>query len=276
VKQPEQFWSETIPRLSDLAVAALLYGLGNGPKDLPTGVVRSEVPAWESTRFAWAAQQITSELASAAGTSYDAGVGLLVVWSVATAELPRGPGPARHWGRAIAMTRASWVHELAKRLGSQMRGATQEAFREGLADKGAKIKSFAPLRPRPRADPFEADLVMAKALERQLRVEFADIDDLGDKPSSADRRAFVGILAAGYTTEQVMDALRGRADKCRRSRRWRDIDTGQVFLRLTWICAEVRRFIEAEQVGASLSQDTTGIVVGEGGRKFVGGREVYE
>jgi hypothetical protein len=255
VKQPEQFWSETIPRLSDLAVAALLYGLGNGPKDLPAGVVRSEVPAWESTRFAWAAQQITSELASAAGTSYDAGVGLLVVWSVATAELPRGPGPARHWGRAIAMTRASWVHELAKRLGSQMRGATQDAFREGLADKGAKIKSFAPLRPRPRADPFEADLAMAKALERQLRAEFADVDDLGDKPSPADRRAFVNILAAGYTTEQVMDALRGRADKCRRSRRWRDVDTVQVFLRLSWLCAEVRRFVESEQVGASLSHE---------------------
>lgn len=276
MKQPEQFWSETIPRLSDLAVAALLYGLGNGPKDLPAGVVRSEVPAWESTRFAWAAQQITSELASAAGTSYDAGVGLLVVWSVATAELPRGPGPARHWGRAIAMTRASWVHELAKRLGSQMRGATQDAFREGLADKGAKIKSFAPLRPRPRADPFEVDLAMAKALERQLRAEFADVDDLGDKPSPADRRAFVNILAAGYTTEQVMDALRGRADKCRRSRRWRDVDTVQVFLRLSWLCAEVRRFVESEQVGASLSQDTTGIVVGESGRKFVGGREVFE
>lgn len=276
MKQPEQFWTETIPRLSDLAVAALLYGLGNGPASLPAGVVRSEVPAWEATRFAWAAQQITSELATAAGTSYDAGVGLLVVWSVATAELPRGVGPAKHWGRSIAMTKASWVHELAKRLGSQMRGATQAAFQEGLADKGAKIKSFAPLRPRPRADPFEADIAAAKVLERQLRAEFPDVDDLGDKPSPADRRAFVGILAAGYTSEQVFDALRGRADKCRRSRRWRDIDTAQIFLRITWLCAEVRRFVESEQVGASLAQDTTGIVIGESGRKFVGGREVYE
>lgn len=274
MKLPDRFWIETISRLSDIGVAALLYSLGRQPEDLPFGVVRSEVPAWEATRFGWAAQLITSELATAAGTTYDPGVGLLVVWSVATAELPHGPGPARGWGRLIAKTQASWRRELVKRLGSQLRGATQAAFLAGLSDIDMKkTRSLAPMRPRPRADAFEVELVLAKKLEYQLRARFPDVDDLGTKPSPADRRTFASILAAGFTGEQVLDALRGQAEKCAKNRRWRDIDAAQSFLKVSWLCGDVTRLERAEQVGASLRQDPSGIVTGPAGN-FAHGLEI--
>ena len=274
MKIPQSFWSETAPRLTDVSLAALLYGLHRSGVDLPVGVLRTG-EAWIETRFAWAADQVSAEIAAAPGVAVDPNARLAVVWEVAVAEQPRGPMPATAWARRLLATEASFSHELALRLSKGMDGATRAAFQKVLPRTWPRFKSPG-LPSRRVSDPFAADLAAAKVLERQLRAEFSDVDDLGDKPSPADRRAFVGILGAGYTTEQVMDALRGRADKCRRSRRWRDIDTGQVFLRITWLCAEVRRFIEAEQVGASLSQDTTGIVIGESGRKFVGGREVYE
>ena len=39
-----------------------------------------------------------------------------------------------------------------------------------------------------------------------------DVDDLGERPGVADRRAFVQAMAAGFSAEQVQDALRGQAE----------------------------------------------------------------
>lgn len=276
VKFPLRFRTDTLSRLSDVAAAALMFGLTDPADLLPLGVFQADAHAWGSTRFAWAAGQVAAEIAAAPGITVDAG-GLAVVWEVAAAELPHGPGPARGWGRKIGATQASWVRELVRVLGAKMTPSSREALIAGVNETSdRKLARVAPPRPRPRGDPFEAGLALAKQTERQLRAEFAGVDDLGDKPSPADRRCYVNIVGAGFTEEQVIDALLGRADKCRRQRRWKDLDTVQTFLRLSWLCAEVRRFVESEQVGASLAQDTTGIVVGEGGRKFVGGREVYE
>lgn len=255
-------------------MAALLTALLAAPEDLPVGVFRSAPAAWESTRFHWAAEQIAAELAAAPGVAVDAAVGLAVVWEWATAELPHGPSPARGWGRRIATTQASWARELAKRLGSQMSATTRAAFLAGINDIGwMRMKSAPPLRPRPRADAFEADLAVTKRLEHQLRAGFPDVDDLGERPGVADRRAFVQAMAAGFSAEQVQDALRGQAEKCVKNRRWRDIDVAQVFLRITWLCAETRRLERAEQVGASLRQDPTGIVTGPAGN-FAHGLEI--
>lgn len=273
MKIPQSFWLETAPRLTDVSLCALLMGLNRSGVDLPVGVLRTG-EAWIETRFAWAADQVSAEIAAAPGVAVDPARRLAVVWDVALAEQPCGPQAAIAWARRMVANEATFSEELAKRLAKGMSSKTRAAFDPEIP-RPWRFRSPG-LPPRRRGDQFAADLAMVKVLERQLRAEFPDVDDLGDRPSPADRRAFVGILGAGYTTEQVLDALRGRADKCRRSRRWRDVDTAQVFLRLSWLCAEVRRFIEAEQVGASLSQDTTGIVVGESGKKFVGGREVYE
>jgi len=276
VKVPDLFWTETATRLTDLSLGALLYALHRAPDGTPPGIVRANTAAWEDTRYAWAAGLISDEIAAAPGLSIDSATGLALVWEVALAELPRGPKGATFWARWLLASQASWARELANRMRGQMQGSTLATFEaELLKGKWGKLRAT-PMRPRPRADPFEHELVAAKELEHRLRAEFDDIDDLGATPRAADRRAFVQALAAGFDAEQIMDALRGRADKARRSRRWKDIDTAQVFLRLVWVCGSTRRLVEAEQVGASLRTDQGGIIVGEGGRRFVHGREIVE
>lgn len=273
VKLPERFWQETCPRVTDVTLAALLQSLLHSPDTLPVGVINVATTAFEATRFAWAATQIAGELAIAPGLTVDSLSGLAVVWEVALAELPRGPYAAAYWGRRIADTQASWARELAKRLGSKMEPVTRAPFEKSLRESGWPKFKVTPMKPRRRVDGFEAELQLAKRTEHLLRSEFQDADDLGERPSPADRRAFVAILSAGFSVEQTLDALRGRADKCRRHRRWKDLDTAQVFLRLTWLCADVRRFVDAEQVGASLRQDPSGIVTGPAGN-FAHGLEI--
>lgn len=271
MKIPQSFWSETAPRLTEVSLAALLTALHRSGPDLPIGVIRTG-EAWLETRFAWAADQVAAEIAAAPGVAVDPAARLAVVWEVALGEQPRGPGPATLWARRLLATEASFSRELAQRLAKGMDGKTRAAFQAQLPRTWPRFKNPG-LPPRRVADEFTAGLQQAKQLERQLRAEFPDVDDLGDKPTPADRRAFVGILGAGHSAQDVLDALCGRADKCRRHRRWKDIDTAQSFLRLAWLCANVRRFEDAGQVGASLKQDPTGIVTGPAGN-FAHGLEV--
>lgn len=246
--------------------------LMRGAEDLPVGVFRTG-EAWAETRFAWAASQVSAELAVAPGVTQDPSVGLAIVWSVATAELPHGRGPAIMWGKRIAATKASFARELASLLKGRMVEPTRGAFEGALRAQGwPRITSSKPAT-RVAADQFVAELALAKQLEHQLRARFPDVDDLGEKPSPADRRTFSSVLAAGFTGEQVLDALRGQAEKCAKNRRWRDVDAAQVFLRISWLCGGVTRLERAEQVGASLRQDPGGIVTGPAGN-FVHGLEI--
>ena len=86
VKFPLRFRTDTLSRLSDVAAAALLFGLTDPSDLLPQGVLQADAHAWGSTRFAWAAGQVAAEIAAAPGITVDAG-GLAVVWEVAAAEL---------------------------------------------------------------------------------------------------------------------------------------------------------------------------------------------
>ena len=85
MKIPQSFWSETAPRLTDVSLAALLYGLHRSGVDLPVGVLRTG-EAWNDTRFAWAADQVAAEIAAAPGVAVDPNARLAVVWEVAVAE----------------------------------------------------------------------------------------------------------------------------------------------------------------------------------------------
>jgi len=276
VKYTARFWSETIPRLTDVSVAALLHALADAPDDLPRGVIRTGPKAWADTRYAWAAEHITAEIEVTAGITVDPRVELACVWEVATAELPAGPRPAPGWGRRIAETQASFARELAKRLQGRMRGATRAAFQQGLSAAGLRVMKATPMLPRKRADDFEPLLASVKKLEAELRAELG-AEPLGDTPSAADRRSFVNVLAAGYEAEYLMDALAGRAEKCRKAPRWRDIDTADTFLRITWLCGDLKRLQEAERVGAMLKQEPESpIIVGKDGRRYTHGMEIFE
>ena len=279
MKFPERFWTETIPRLTDVSVAALLHALATAPESLPRGVIRASAGHWAETRYAWAATQIDAELSIAPGITVDPRAELAVVWEVATAELPPGVRPAAGWARRIALTQASFAHELADRLQRPMRGETRSSFQAALAAAGLKVKKtrkVTTLPPRPRADPFEPLLVAIKRYERSLRAEL-DVEDLGERPSAADRRAIVGVLAAGYDEEFVLDALAGRAEKCRKNPRWRDVDTAESYLRITWLCTDLRRLQEAQRVGAVIKQEPeSAVVVGEDGRRYFNGMEIFQ
>mgnify|MGYP003552788832 FL=1 len=272
MKIPPTFWTTTASRLTDVALAAVLSGLLREAEDLPLGVLRTG-SAWDETRFAWVSAQVSAELAAAPGVAVDPAGGLAIIWDVAVAELPRGIGPATLWGRRIAATKASFARELAQVLKGRMVEPTRGAFEMALRKAGwPRITSTKPPE-RAAADSFTAELALAKQLERQLRARFPDVDDLGDRPSPADRRAFVMVLGAGYSGEQVLDALRGQAEKCAKNRRWRDVDAAQSFLRVSWLCGSVARLERAEQVGASLKQDPGGIVTGPAGT-FAHGLEI--
>lgn len=275
MKIPALFWTQTAPRLSDVSIAAVLTALHRAPEGIP-GVFMASASAWEDTRFGWAAGLIADEVAGTQGIVVDSTTGLALVWEIALAELPKGPKGATSWARRLISLQTSWARELGNRLRGIMEGSTLAAFEAEVTRLGWKRLKVAPMRQRVRVDPFEAELRAAKELEHQLRASFDELDDLGATPRAADRRAFVQALAAGFDAEQIMDALRGRADKSRRSRRWKDIDTAQVFLRLVWLCGSPRRLQESEQVGASLRQEQGSIITGENGRRFAHGREIVE
>ena len=272
MKIPDRFWVETTPRLTEAALAALLQTLLRPTDDLPFGVIKIRPYDLEATRFAWAAVQIAGELANAPGVTADLGTGLAVVWSVAERDLPRGPGPAIAAGRRVGATLSSWTKELGHRIGSQLTGAGAAAFLKGLKEN-VEIRKLKPQRPRPREDPFEPMLVVAKKHERQLRAEFG-VDDCGEVPSAADRIAYVNALSIGYDSKDLIRALDGRAAKCRRSRLWKSADTAENFLRIAWLFKDKRRIDDA-LIAAPATVDDTTIVRGPGGT-FVAGRELAE
>ena len=279
MKFPERFWNETIPHLTDVSVAALLHALTTAPESLPRGVIRSGVGQWSDTRYAWAAAHIDAELSIAPGITTDPRARLACVWEVATAEQPPGVRPASGWGRRIAETQASFVQELSERLLDRMAGDTRTAFRAALAAAGLKTKRTArstPLPPRPCADPFEPMLASLKQYERALRAELGS-EDIGDVASAADRRSVVNVLAAGYDEAFILDALAGRAEKCRKNPRWREVDTADTFLRITWLCSDLRRLQEAERVGSMIKQEPESpVIVGKDGKRYFNGMEMFQ
>ena len=273
MKFPDRFWVETTPRLTDAALAALLQTLLRPSDDLPVGVLKVRPFDFEATRFAWAATQIAGELAHAPGVTSDPATGLAVVWAIAERDLPRGPGPAIASGRRVGATLSSWTKELGNRIGSQLSGAGAVAFLKGLKEN-IEIRKLKPKLPRPRADPFEPMLVLAKKRERELRSEFIGVDDIGETASAADRLAFVKALSVGYSDADLLRALDGRAAKCRRSRLYQGTDTAESFLRIAWVFAEKWRIDDAIRAAPAAVEDTA-IVRGPGGT-FVGGRQVDE
>ena len=277
MKFTERFWTETIPRLTDVSVAALLHALHTAPDSLPRGVIRSGVGHWSNTRYAWAASHIDAELSVAPGIVVDPRAELACVWEVATSEIPPGIHPARAWGRKIALVQASFAGEIANRMQANMGGATRESFHEGLKEGKMKIsKKPTPMPQRPPADPFEPLLASLKQYERLLRAELG-AEDIGNVASAADRRSIVNVLAAGYDETFILDALAGRAEKCRKAPRWREIDTADTFLRITWLCSDLRRLQEAERVGAMLkSEPESPVIVGKDGKRYVHGMQIHE
>lgn len=276
MKYPVRFWEETIPRLTDVSVAALLHALADAPDHLPRGVVRSSAAVWSATRYAWAAEHITAEIAIAAGVTVDQRVELACIWELATAEVPPGPRAAVWWGQRIAQTQASFAPDLYRKMMAMMGPGSQAGFEQGYRSTGEKVPRGRKVAPRPRADDFEPLLASVKKLEAELRAELG-AEPLGDTPSAADRRSFVNVLAAGYEAEYLMDALAGRAEKCRKAPRWRDIDTADTFLRITWLCGDLKRLQEAERVGAMLKQEPESpIIVGKDGRRYTHGMEIFE
>lgn len=273
MKFPDRFWVETTPRLTDAALAALLQTLLRPSDDLPVGVIKVRPLDFEATRFAWAATQIAGELAHAPGVTSDLGTGLAVVWAIAERDLPRGPGPAIAAGRRVGATLSSWTKELGNRIGSQLSGEGAVAFLKGLKES-IEIRKLKPQRPRPRADPFEPMLAVAKKRERHLRAEFDGVDDLGEAASAADRLAFVKALSVGYSDADLLRALDGRAVKCRRSRMYQGGDTAETFLRIAWVFAEKWRIDDAIRAAPAAVEDNV-IVRGPGGT-FVGGRQLVE
>lgn len=274
MKFPERFWAETTPRLTDVAVAALLTVLLHRADELPPGVLRARAVDLEDTRFGWAAVQIAAEIAAAPGVTVDSTTGLAVVWEVAMHDLPRGPGPALAAGRRIGATQSSWTRELANRIGSQLTGSGREQFLVGLQETMA-IRTVKPQRPRPRADRFEPELLLAKRLERQLRAEFDGVEDRGERPSAADRIAIVNALGLGLEIADILQALHGRAEKCRRSRLWQGHDTAEIFLNIAWVFADKRRIDEALRAAPAAPVPDNAIVRGPAGL-FVAGRQVAE
>jgi len=276
VKFPERFWTKTISRLSVAAEAALVHALLRRPPDLPPGVFLASAAAFEPhSRYAWSASQIEEELAAADGIAVDSNSKLAVVWEVALANLPTAPMPARGHGRRVVATGASWMAELAKRTKQAMSGSTRVAFEQAVEPflkPGAKQAVRA--KPRPRGDDFNASIVMLKRLERELRSGFHGVTDLGDQPSIKDRLEMARIMAHGVELDDIVRALHGRAEKCRRSRVWQGQDTAEKYLRLSWICATRTRFDDALGEAPAPMPDTA-IVRGPGGT-FVGGRQICE
>jgi hypothetical protein len=150
----------------------------------------------------------------------------------------------------------------------------RERFTAGVAES-IKFQGPRPQRPRPRADPFEVELLMAKKLERELRAGFEGVEDRGDRPSAADRIAFVNALGAGLTAEDIYRAMAGRAEKCRRSRLWQGQDTAEKFLSLAWVLEKRARIDEAIRAAPAAPVDDNTIMRGPGGT-FVAGRQVFE
>lgn len=273
MKIPDVFWNETAPRLSDMALAALLQVTLRQTEDLPAGVFRASPDAL-GIRFAWAVEQILEELAAAPGITFCSKTNLAVVWSIAEVAHPRSPGEAQAAGRRIGNTHASWAAGLKSAVATALGGSVREKFETGFKSCGPAPR-FPSARRRKVADDIEASLVTIKRLERQLRAEFDGIAEIGERPTVADRLAVVRMLGAGLTVDDIMQALHGRAAKCRRSRVWQGHDTAEQFLRLGWLAEKRSRLDEAMRAAPAAHVEDNAIVRGPGGT-FVGGRQLAD
>ena len=264
----ERFWTITALKLSDVALAAMVWGLDFGADKYAPGVFSAK--AEDLGRFKWAAGCILAEFVAAPGVTIDQRAGLGVVWSEIFAPKIANPNMARHRGKIVGKIQASFIPEVLALLRAQLKPAAQQALDAGVAEVG-RTKPILPPRPRPRTDRYEATLIRAKLRERQLRDAFG-VEDMGDEPTIADRRALVKIMGTGATAAQVLEALEGRAEDCRSRRMWRGNDTAELYLRITWICAETSRF-EAALARAPAPAVRESVVKTEHGT-FVGGHEL--
>lgn len=267
----ERFWSITAPKLSDVALAALVAGLELDSDKHPPGVFRATKDTLVE-RFRWAADYILGEFSAAPSVTIDQRAGLGVVWSEIHAPVIANPNMARSRGARVAAVHASFIPEVLALLRAQLKPAAQLALDAGAASVG-RTKALPPPRTRARFDRYEATLIRAKLRERQLREPFG-VEDMGEQPSVADRRAVVRIMGTGATSQQVLEALEGRAERCRQQRMWKGNDTAEKYLRLTFICDDTGRFQEA-LAWAPAPPIERAVVRTEHGT-FVGGRQLTE
>jgi hypothetical protein len=268
----ERFWTITIPRLSEVAALALVAALDRADSHLPPGVFRASADSLHDSRFSWAAGWILADIGAAPGVTLDLRTGFGIVWSEIFTPVIANPNMAQSRGAKIQALNASFTSEHLAQVRAQLKPAQQNALDAGAASVG-RTKPIPAPRGRARADRYEAALVRAKLREHQLREAFG-VEDMGEAPSAADRRALVKIMSAGATTQQIMEALEGRAAWCREQRMWRGNDTAELYLRLTWICEQTARFDEARAWAPAPPPERTVLRTEVG--TFVGGRQVFD
>ena len=104
----ERFWSITAPKLSDVALAALVAGLELDSDKHPPGVFRATKDTLVE-RFRWAADYILGEFSAAPSVTIDQRAGLGVVWSEIHAPVIANPNMARSRGARVAAVHASFI-----------------------------------------------------------------------------------------------------------------------------------------------------------------------
>jgi hypothetical protein len=262
-----------LPHVSDVAGGALLYFLVLDAKRLMPGVAELTAGRLDSSRYAYAARWILDELSAAPECSRDAYSGHLIAWPVID-TLAAAPQQARAWAQRLAALGATWTPEAAARLTRRLTGASSKAFADAWKAAAKAPRSRAPAPPVPdRVDPLLREL---KLLERQLRGDFPDRSDLGDRPSADERLLLIRAFGLGFTAADVGRALRGRAAACRRSPTWKGEDTIEGFLRLTWLLGGADRIQRALSERLDVEVEEVGLVVGEGGKRWVAGMEVVD
>lgn len=269
----ERFRTYTLPKLTDVSVAALLSALLYPRGEYPPGVFEASPEHLRDSRFAWAAEYIAAEIAAAPGITVDTRTGLGVVWSEIHHPRVANPNMARARGERIARLASSFAVGMLSEISATLTPAARAAMEQGAAAAG--VKKIPPFRQKVQRDEYEVTLVRLKRLERELRARFDGVSDLGVSPSVADRRAVVDILSTGATDLQIFEAMEGRAADCQRGRHWEGKDTAEVFLRITWVCSRARRFESARASAPGEPPVKLEIVRNEHGA-FFGGRQLVE
>lgn len=262
-----------LPHVSDVAGGALLYFLILDAKRLMPGVAELTAGRLDGSRYAYASRWILDELSGAPECSRDAYTGHLVAWPMIDTAAA-APQQARAWAQRLAGLGASWTPEAAARLTKRLTGSSSKAFAAAwkAAAKASRSRAPAPAT----HDRVEPPLRELKLLERQLRSDFPERADLGDRPSADERILLLRALGLGFTAADVGRALRGRAAACRRSPTWKGEDTAEGFLRLTWLLGGADRLQKALSERLDVDADEAGLVVGQDGRRFVAGMEVVD
>lgn len=262
-----------LPHVSDVAGGALLYFLILDAKRIMPGVAELTAGRLDASRYSYAARWILDELSGAPECSRDAYSGHLIAWPMID-TLAAAPQQARAWATRLAGLGATWTPEAAARMQRRLTGASSKAFAEAWKAAAKASRSRAPAPPVPdRVDPVLREL---KLLERQLRADFPDRTDLGDRPSADERILLLRALGLGFTAADIGRALRGRAAACRRSPTWKGEDTIEGFLRLTWLLGGADRIQRALSERLDVDADEPAMIVGQDGRRFVAGMEVVD